>query len=124
MSKAELLLEVMAEGGSIAIYGRREGDRMLYRVGVVDQTLTFLDEDEADAEIRSDSGWLNTWEAAVAAIGRWSWPNLYPRVVHPSIGDRVWKAVQNYTDYAGRGVREEARRRWRSKCIDTDTENP
>ena len=60
MFRAELLLEVLAEGGAIAIYGRREDDRTLYRVGIVDQTPTFLNEDEADAEIRSDSGWLST----------------------------------------------------------------
>jgi len=117
MTQAELLLEVMAEGGSIAIYGRRDGDRTQYRVGIVDQTTTFLNDDEADKEIRSDSGWLDTWEKAVAAIGRWPWPNLYPELVRPSIRDAIWKAVQDYRDRAGRGVREEALRRWRELCM-------
>jgi hypothetical protein len=116
MSRAELLLQIGAEGGSIAIYGRQEGDRTQYRVGIVDQTLTFLNDDEAGEEIRSDSGWLNTWEEAVARIGRWPWPNLYPNFVHPSIRDAVWKAVLEYSD--AKSVREAALDRWRDKCID------
>lgn len=116
MPQAELLLEVLAEGGSIAIYGRREGDRTLFRVGIVDQTLAFLNDEDGGEAIRSDSGWLNTWEEAVGRIGRWPWPNLYPKIVHPSIREDIWKAVQGYRDSAGRGVREEALPRWRSKC--------
>lgn len=116
MHKAELLLEALAEGGSIAIYGRHDGDKTEYRVGIVDQTLTFLNDEDGGNAIRSDSGWLDTWEEAVAAIGRWPWPNLYPKIVHPRVADRVWKAVQDYRDRAGKGVREEALRRWWSEC--------
>jgi hypothetical protein len=122
MSQAELLLRIAAEGGSIAIYARQEGDRTQYRVGIVDQTLTFLNDDEAGEEIRSDSGWSNTWDEAVAKIDRWPWPNLYLKFVHPSIRDAVWKAVQDYRDRTGRSVRQAALDGWRSECIDTEPE--
>jgi hypothetical protein len=120
MPRAELLLRVAAEGGSIAIYGRAEGSRNQYRVGIVDQTLTFLDDEEGGAAIRSDSGWLNTWEEAITRIGRWPWPNLYPKFVHPSIRDALLKAVQDYRDRSGRGVREEALRRWQDTCTESE----
>ena len=120
MPRAELLVRVAAEGGSIAIYGRHEGDRTQYRVGIVDQTLTFLDEAEGGREIRSDSGWLNTWEEAVAKIDRWPWPNLYPKLVHPSVRDAVWQAVQDYRDRTGRSVRQAGLDNWRCECINPD----
>lgn len=120
MTRPELLLAVAAEGGSIEIYGRQEGVRTEYRVGIVDQTLTFLHDEEGGEAIRSDSGWLNTWDDAVAKVGHWTWPNLYPKFVHPSMRDAVWKAVQGYRDRAGRGVREAALSRWRSICINTE----
>ena len=122
MSRSELLLAVGAEGGSIAIYGRHEGDRTQYRVGIVDQTLTSLDDDDAGDEIRSESGWLNTWEEAVAKIDRWPWPNLYPRFVHPSIRDAIWKAVQDYSERVGRSVRQAALDGWRSAYLDSESE--
>ena len=122
MSRAELILRVAAEGGSIAIYGRQKGDLTQYRVGIVDQTLTFLDGDDAGEEIRSDSGWLNTWEEAVAKIDRWPWPNLYPKFVQPSVRDAVWKAVQDYGDRVGRSVRQAALDGWRNECSNTEPE--
>jgi hypothetical protein len=121
MSRAELLLEALGEGGSLAIYGRHDGDRTLYQVGIVDQTPTFLNDDKTGEEIGLDSEWLDAWGKVVATIGHCAWPSLHPKFVHPSIREAIWKAAQDYRDYAARQVREEALRRWQSKCSDVES---
>lgn len=115
--KPELLLRIDAEGGSIAMYGNvNDPARARYKVGVVDQTLTFLNEDERGPEIRRDSGWLTDWTAAIAALDRYPWPRLAVRYVHPRIAQDLWQAAQDYAQRTGREIPESSLRRWRQAC--------
>lgn len=58
---AKLLVSIGAEGGSIALYGDvSDAAHPRCRVVVMDQTPTFLSEEEGGAAIRKDSGWIDT----------------------------------------------------------------
>jgi hypothetical protein len=114
MSRGELVFSVGAEGGSIAMYGdRTDPAHLLYRVLLADHTPTFLDERDGGPAIRKDSGWLNTWPEAVAALSRWPWAHLVPVFVHDSVKVAVRDAWNAYNHVAGREPRSGASERWK-----------
>ncbi len=116
MPAAERLLSIAAEGGWIELFRDAQVPNSRYRAMVVDQTPAFLDERECGASSRRDSGWLPTWAAAIEWLGRYPWPNLVCRYVHPSVAQLVWTAVQDYIDRAGCSVRAGVIERWRQNC--------
>jgi hypothetical protein len=120
MRDAELLLKIGAAGGLIAVYGGApDSPQSRFRVAVLDQTPTFLSDDEAGPAIRKDSGWLPTWDAVIQALGRYPWPNLSVIYVHPSVRSAVWDAVQAYAANASTPVRAVSLERWRRECSST-----
>jgi len=74
--EVKLLLEVGAEGGSLAIHGKwgLAGGRK-YRFGLVDGTLEMLGEEERGPTIGRHSGWLDSWDAAIEAMSVYPWPS-------------------------------------------------
>jgi HNH endonuclease len=113
----QLLISIAAEGGSLALYGcDRNSERARYKVMIVDQTPTFLDEDNSGSVIRRDSGWLPTWPAAMQALDRYPWPNLTCLYVDPSVANDVWAAVQEYQHRSGQQIRASALNRWSKVC--------
>lgn len=116
-TEAKLLISIGAAGGSLALYGdTSDPDHSRYKVVMVDQTLTFLNEDEGGPEIRRDSGWLPTWAAAMEALDRYPWPNLAGLYVDPAVAGDVWAAIQDYQKRAGQPIRDGALDRWRGVC--------
>jgi hypothetical protein len=114
---AKLLVSIGAEGGFIAIYGDvSDAAHPRYRVVVVDQTLTFLNDEEGGAQIRKDSGWLSSWADVMKALDRYPWPHLACMSVDPSVAPEIWKALQEYVGRADRPIRESAMQRWREAC--------
>jgi hypothetical protein len=107
----EPILEIGAEGGSIRVYARKgaQGSHE-FRVATSEWA---LDEPEAAG---SESDWLPNWEAAVAHMSRYPWPNLYPVSVHRDWRAQVIQAVKLFRDWEGRPVRESSLDRWRSMC--------
>ena len=60
------VLIVAGEGGGIRMV-QEEGGQRRFRVFMADQTPTFLDDsDGGGPALHRDSGWLPTWEAAIA----------------------------------------------------------
>jgi hypothetical protein len=120
VTKAELVLSVGAEGGSIAVYGDQSvAGHPRYRVVLVDQTPTFLNDEDGGVAIRWDSGFLPTWQAASEALARWPWPNLHVLYVHPSVAAEVWSAVQDYVAQSDCPVRPQTLDDWRGACAQT-----
>ena len=57
----------------------------------------FLSEDdrgELPLEIRNDSDWVDSLEAALAFIDKYPWHGLFPLTVHPEFKQQIWAAVQ------------------------------
>ncbi len=117
MSDAKLLISIGAEGGFIEVYGNGgEPTHAEFRVTVVDQTPTFLNDDEGGAPSKRDSGWLPNWSAAMGWLSRYPWPHLAGLHVDPSVADDVWAALQDYIARGGPPIRDSALNRWREVC--------
>jgi len=117
MSDAKRLISIGAEGGFIEVYGNGgERTHAEFRVMVVDQTPTFLNDDEGGAPSKRDSGWLPNWSAAIAWLSRYPWPHLAGLHVDPSVADDVWAALQDHMARGGPPIRGGALQRWRGVC--------
>ena len=104
-----VIIEIGAEGGSIKVLARTGADgKPEYCVMLRDQTFTFLAEDEAGNVIKRNTEWTESWDDAVAALGRWPWPRLSPRYVDPEYRARVLAAAREYMGRDGRPVDEAA----------------
>jgi hypothetical protein len=90
--RVKQVLSVAGEGGGIDLV-QEDGGADRFRVVMLDQTPTFLDEGEGGVASRWDSRWLATWEEALVFFGQWPWPMLYPTYVDPAYADRVLAAI-------------------------------
>jgi len=110
-----------ATGGCIEVYGYGgEPAPAEFRVTVVDQTVTFLNDDDGGAPLKRDSGWLPSWSAALMWLSRYPWPHLAGLHVDPSVADDVWAALQDYIARDGPPIRDSALERWRKVCNQAD----
>jgi len=117
MTDAKRLISIGAEGGFIEVHGKGgEPPHAEFRVTVVDQTPTFLNDDEGGAPSKRDSGWLPNWSAAIVWLSRYPWPHLAGLHVDPSVADDVWAALQAIIARGGPPVRGRTLQRWREVC--------
>jgi hypothetical protein len=89
--KEELIVHVGAEGGSLTLYGVRQGQGWLYSRNLFDQTLSWVDEDAP--VIDRDSKVVDTWPKALKLLDEYTWHQLYPLEVHPKFQEKVYGAV-------------------------------
>jgi hypothetical protein len=106
---AEIILEVLAEGGSISLYGQRHGSAWRFARSSVDQTPELLGE----PWIAHDSEVVQTWPAALALLDEYPWARFSPVQVHPEFRERVLNAV---LERAGENARHLTK--WRKLCLD------
>lgn len=106
----ELVLNVGADGGSVALYGRETGSGWVFRRHVADQTPMLIDEESID----HDSDPVSTWAAAVRLLDRYPWCNLFPTMVHPDFHDRVWREISKRV--AKGRVTDDSLDRWVEAC--------
>ena len=117
MTDVTRLISIGAEGGLIEVHcNGGESPHAEFRVTVVDQTPTFLNDDEGGAPSVRDSGWLPNWSTAMSWLNRYPWPHLAALHVDPSVADDVWVALQTYVAQGGRPVRSGTLQRWREVC--------
>lgn len=115
MSTVKQLLSVAGEGGSIDLM-QEEAGAGRFRVVMLDQTPTFLEEDEGGAASKRDSGWLATWEEAIEYFGTWPWPMLVPKYVDPAVADRVLAAIPPALQRKNLPERHFGKDRWLRVC--------
>jgi hypothetical protein len=106
----EVIIEVGAEGGSIALYGFRTERGWVFTRETLDQTPELIDEDW----IKSNSARVDSWEAAVKLLDQYPWCKLYPVTIHPEFRQQIWSAVQERLRNDG-GFGHQLTR-WRELC--------
>jgi hypothetical protein len=120
MSRADLLLAIDSEGGIIALYGdAADATRARYRLLLTAEAPEVLQIDEGESAARRDSGWLTSWTAAMAALGKYPWPHLECRMVHPAVAGSVWDALHIYVEHTGNSPIPSLWGRWRRACAQT-----
>jgi len=116
MPNVKPVLIVAGEGGGINMV-REEGGQGRFRVFMADQTPTFLDDSNGGGStVRRDSGWLPTWEVAIAYFSRWPWPMLVPRKVDPQFADSVLTALTQVAQERNLTICSYRIQDWRKAC--------
>jgi hypothetical protein len=82
----EVIVEVGAEGGSIALCGVRGEAGWSYSLYVNHR---LLDEEP----IQKETDQVETWDAAIALLDRYPWRQLSPLRVHPEFRSKILSAV-------------------------------
>jgi hypothetical protein len=90
MKQNEVIIEVGAEGGSLALYGFRTERGWSFMRKVIDWTPELIDEER----IQKKSAVVDSWEAALELLDRYHWPKLSPIFIHPDFRQQIWIAVQ------------------------------
>jgi hypothetical protein len=120
MSRAELLLAIDSESGIIALYSDgNDATRARYRLLRVAEIPEILQLDASRSVASRDSGWLTSWTAAMEALGKYPWPHLECRMVHPAIAAAVWDALHTYVERTGSSPIPSLWGRWRRACAQT-----
>lgn len=111
-AKVETILTVMAEGGSLDLYGRKSslGEWQFSR-HVDDWTPLLLDE----ARISHTSTLVDSWDAALKLLDNYPWFQLVPRTVHPEFAERIWQAFSQRWKTSAYGS-EYCFERWQAAC--------
>lgn len=92
MGQSEVIFEVGAEGGSLAIYGIRAESGWFFSRELIDQSSVLL---EGGSGIQHTSQIVNSWERALSLLDKYPWQRLYPVLVHPEFRKEVFDAVLN-----------------------------
>ena len=108
--KSEIIVQAGCDGGSLTLYGQRNGRGWLYSTDMIDQTLSWVDDGPA---VERTSEVVKTWSAALKLLDQYPWHRLYPLSVHPKFKDKVITAVvaRNKRDHNEYGVD-----RWKDLC--------
>ena len=119
----EVILKVIAEGGSVTLLGQRDlRGGWHYACKLNDGTAALLDEEGSAEAIESKTEWIGTWAEAMALLDRYPWSMLHCREVHPEFRPQVWTEVMCRLKGKS-GVRaDRARKCWMSACGITDPE--
>jgi hypothetical protein len=92
----EVILDVGAEGGALTIEGMRTANGCRFRAIRNEYALMdFLrEEDREGFEFWSGSGWVDSFDRALALFDKYPWHRLIPLQVHPGFRGRTWAAVR------------------------------
>lgn len=89
LNRQVVIVEALAEGGSVTLYGCATEAGWLYRLNLIDQSALLLGE----PSIEHDSETAHSFEDAIALLDRYPWHRMGPRVVHPEFRIRIWKII-------------------------------
>jgi hypothetical protein len=106
----EVIVHAGCEGGSITLYGVRNGRGWLYSCHLVDHIAWML---EDGPWIENDSEVVSTWAAALKLLDKYEFNNLSPLTVHPEFRAKVLKAVLSRNK---RSKDTYSQQRWQDVC--------
>jgi hypothetical protein len=89
-NEGEVIIELGAEGGSLALYGFRTERGWSFTMEVIDRTPEFTAEDP----IQKKSGVVDSWDAALELLDQYPWAKLSPISIHHDFEQHIWAAVQ------------------------------
>jgi hypothetical protein len=90
LKESDTIIEIGAEGGSLALRGIQNGRGWAFSMEITDWTPALIDEDW----IQHHSVAVDSWEAALSLLDQYRWSRLRPIRIHPEFRQRVWLAVR------------------------------
>jgi hypothetical protein len=118
----EVILKIGGEGGSLTIEGVKAAHGWRFRAIRNEYALMDFLRGEDGFEFWSGSGWVDSFDRALALFDRYPWHRLYPLQVHSDFKARIWAAVQERYDKDRDGDPAHLERssdRWRQLCAGT-----
>jgi hypothetical protein len=85
----ETIVEVLAEGGGIQLFGLRTAQGWLFSREVIDQTGLLMDE----AEIRHRSTVVDSLGKGLALLDRYPWYAMHVKRMHPEFATKIRAAI-------------------------------
>lgn len=93
----ETILKVLAEGESMTLQGQRAA-RGAWRFRVIMDSGMLWEMIDEEPPPPQEVFWVDSWDAALGQMDRYSWPRLHPGGVHPEFVGAVLKAVAAHRD--------------------------
>ena len=87
----ETIVQVLAEGGGIQLFGLRTAQGWLFSREVIDQSGFLMDE----AEIRHHSNVVDSLEKGLALLDRYPWYVMHVKNMHPDFATEITAAIAN-----------------------------
>jgi hypothetical protein len=108
--KTEIIVKTGCDGGSLTLYGQRNGRGWLFSLNLFDQTMSWVDDGPV---VDRTNEVVKTWSAALKLLDQYPWHRLYPLRVHTGFKEKVLAAVltRNSHDHNEYGVD-----RWKDLC--------
>ena len=95
----QVIVRVGGEGGVMKLCGRRTSRRTWqFRVVVDCGTLLDLDDSLSPDEVRQETGWVDSWSAALGLLDKHPWTRLRPVAIHNEFASKVMAAVKARLD--------------------------
>jgi acetoin utilization deacetylase AcuC-like enzyme len=88
--QSEIIIDIVAEGGGLTLFGVRTKQGWAYSRNVLDQTTLLLD----GTSTEHDSTVVTSWKDALALLDVYPWQHLFPLIVHPEFRPLVLDAVK------------------------------
>jgi hypothetical protein len=111
MNKREVIVELLAEGGSIALTGVRHDHGWTFSRSIDESTAYDLIGEEP---VFKKSAEVDSWEGALRLLDKYPWQTFHPSSVHPEFRERIWIAVQERL--AANNESMSKLERWRNLC--------
>jgi hypothetical protein len=96
----EIIVKAGVDGGSITLLGAKTADNWRFRMATNESAFyDLLNEEDRPEEYRREdwlreSGWVDSWDAALALLDKYPWHQFYPLEVHPNFRQQVLDAVE------------------------------
>lgn len=115
MAGGQAVIQVGTEGGDVTLWGFPDEHGQWSFATVTDESTLAAFTDEFDQQaLRSQSGRVRSFEAALAAFDRHPWHRMFPLEVHPAFRTAVWQAASERLQRDGDPFNSLAS--WRELC--------
>lgn len=98
--QGEIIIECGVDGGEWTLVGTKDAEGWRFRATRNETAIYDLmsDEDRLDFEPYAETGWVDSWEAALAIFEEHPWHRFCPVRVHPNFAGEIWLALQDRFD--------------------------
>ena len=93
-SKPKVILEVLAEGGSIELLARTRGDAREFAVRINDQLMAMFGEEPTPAALRTKVCWTTDWARAIERLNTQPWEAMAVGTMVPEFAAAIRQAYE------------------------------
>lgn len=112
MADSEVILDLVAEGGGVTLYGIRTDQGWRFSTETIDHAASML----GDPAVQHKSQVVSSWAEALNLFDHYPWHMFAPLVIHEEFKDQVFAAVLPRFDSESETRRDRRLPRWKEAC--------